>query len=324
MNVQIELTNRCNLNCNFCIRNFWNANPCDLPFNLVVEILDRYDPDRVILYGYGEPTLYNQLKDVIELAKRRAEVVIVTRNYRFYRDGVNLTYSIEKHSDLSKLRRKVVSMILTRDNINEVRKVAKDAEKLYLTNLIPYSKEMYEKSVFVEISRKSYEVCKDIVGDVKFFRDLVYFKDHAIRKYREVLSDVGELNLRYIVENVERIRVAEAFEKFLFELKDNYDVDVPNVFACNRKCPYEDCVFVRADGKIFPCMELAYTHPLYLGYETLTVEGNCVDKSLPYPWCGDCQFLEGCWFVENGYDCYGNIPTCSRCLFSVGIAKCIL
>jgi len=320
MNIQIELTNRCPFNCDYCIRNFWNAKPRDITIDKVVDVIETFDPERIVLYGYGEPTIHRDVKDIIRIAKRRSEVVMVTRNYNFREDIDLLVYSIDTLSDLEKVKGYPVSMIVTKDNVDLIMKVAEKAKEVYLTNLIPYNKEMYEKTAFAEVSRKMIETCMDIIGDEDFLRKLAKMDGSAVERYRRMLESLENVNVRYLVDKADRILTALKFESLLSKL----DVDKPNMFAGERKCPYEDYVFVRADGKIFPCMELAYTHPLYLGYDTLTVECRDVDKSLPYPWCGDCQFLEGCWFVENGFDCYGYECGCSRCLFSVGIAKCLI
>jgi len=152
------------------------------------------------------------------------------------------------------------------------------------------------------------------------------------------------LNLPVIVENQHRIELArnvEAIFRKARKVAKEYQIrlSLPNVFADanERKCPYEDAVFIRSDGKITPCMEFAYTHPMYVNGHEKVVEEYVVDvsnlnefmdkkKNLveEFPWCGDCQFAVGCWFVEGVMDCYGNSPSCSECLYSAGIARCLI
>ena len=133
------------------------------------------------------------------------------------------------------------------------------------------------------------------------------------------------------------------------------ELKVPKVFpdAAERSCPYEEkrSVYVRSDGKVAPCMELAYTHPEYVNSHNKLVHeyliGDVKSESLSKilsneefkrlremrknltrncPWCGDCPYSElECWFVkDNLIDCYGNAPSCSECLYSVGLASCII
>ncbi|WP_048084444.1 radical SAM/SPASM domain-containing protein [Archaeoglobus profundus] len=320
MNIQIELTNRCPFECDYCVRKIWSAKPCDISLERVKDLIETFDPERIALYGYGDPTIHKNVRDIVRIAKKRAEVVMVTRNYNFRENIDLLVYSIDTLSEFKKVEGYPVSIIITKDNADLIRKVTGKAKEVYLTNLIPYNREMYEKTAFAEISKKMLDVCIDIIGDENFLRNLVKMDKNAVERYRKMLEVVENVNVRYLVDKADRILTALKFESLLSEL----NVNKPNMFAGERKCPYENYVFVRADGKIFPCMELAYEHPLYLGYSTLTVECKSADKSLPYPWCGDCQFLEGCWFVENGFDCYGYECGCSRCLFSVGIARCLI
>ena len=133
------------------------------------------------------------------------------------------------------------------------------------------------------------------------------------------------------------------------------ELRVPKVFsdAADRTCPYEEkhSIYVRRDGKVAPCMELAYTHPEYVNSHNKLVHeyliGDVKSESLSKilsnegfkrfremrknlirncPWCGDCPYSElECWFVkDNLLDCYGNSPSCSECLYSVGLASCII
>ncbi len=132
-------------------------------------------------------------------------------------------------------------------------------------------------------------------------------------------------------------------------------IDIPDVFQpySKRICPYaeREAMYVRWDGKVAPCMNYAYTHRAYVnGHERIDKEVIFADlnketveeawekmnyKSFRikltnmnkyFPWCGDCPFSStGCWFVKNNdMDCYGNEPTCNECLYSMGLAKCLI
>ncbi len=358
MKIQIELTNRCNLSCSHCIRNYWNAKPADLPLSKFKEIVDTFDADRFILYGFGESTIHKDFNEILKVARSKAEVLLVTNglNVSRFADKIDvLAISINQfnksiRSMLKGLKsdKLYISVILTKDNIHEFPELVKWACEneinVITTNLVPYSAEMYEKTLFVEVSRKSVEICKNLSDINKFSREVARLSPKALKLYKEVLDALGEydLNLSYISKNWDRILMAERAESTLRkveEIASAYDIelDLPKMFADakNRRCPYEDCIFVRADGKFAPCMELAYTHPLYLEFERIIEErtSDNVDNEFFkkkrnldefFPWCGDCQFAEGCWYIDESMDCYGNKPSCSQCLYSVGIAKCLL
>jgi len=141
------------------------------------------------------------------------------------------------------------------------------------------------------------------------------------------------------------------------KLADEYDIELtlPKVFAdaLDRSCPYVDksAVFVRSDGLVVPCMEFAYGHMLFVNGHFKEIRevvfgdvrrdslGNIwnseeyssfrvirEDISRRIPWCGDCPYVtRECWFVRNNdYDCYGNRYSCSECLYSAGLSRCLI
>jgi len=70
--VEIEITNRCNLKCNFCPRERRRAEERDMEMGLFREIvgeLDEYDDVRVTLSGLGEPLLHPELPAMVRAAK---------------------------------------------------------------------------------------------------------------------------------------------------------------------------------------------------------------------------------------------------------------
>lgn len=107
---------------------------------------------------------------------------------------------------------------------------------------------------------------------------------------------------------------------------------------------HEDCVAVRWDGEVSPCLPLMHAHQCYvLGREKRMRPchfGNARESSLPdiwrspqyaafrerirsfqFPICSNCA---GCELVEaNEQDCCGNpFPVCGDCLWAQGIIQC--
>jgi len=65
--VQIEVTNRCNLNCTMCPRSFLNLPQEDMKYNIFLQILSKLkDVKKIWLTGWGEPFLH---PNIIEMAK---------------------------------------------------------------------------------------------------------------------------------------------------------------------------------------------------------------------------------------------------------------
>jgi radical SAM protein with 4Fe4S-binding SPASM domain len=69
--LQIEVTNRCNFYCQFCIRRVWNAKPLDMDLNLYKKIAKTnfQKLNRVILYGLGEPFINPNILEMIKIAR---------------------------------------------------------------------------------------------------------------------------------------------------------------------------------------------------------------------------------------------------------------
>ncbi|WP_048085395.1 radical SAM/SPASM domain-containing protein [Archaeoglobus veneficus] len=385
MKIQIEVTNRCNFRCKYCIRNYWKADLLDMDLTMFRKILDSFDEvERLILYGFGEPLIHKNIVEMLDLAKSKSEVLLTT-NGSIKLDKVvdkvdhlgisidtlipGVLESIRKGSSWKIIRDNIeyaikrteveLEVVLTKDNIGEFVEFVKWAGEISAdvaaTNLVPYCKEMYDKVLFVELSKTPVEICEKVLGTDynrmnELLKSVTSYSHDGINAYNElwqkVRSENYHLNLPAIIENQHRIKLAREVEKIFEEARKiakSYQIklDLPNVFAdeSKRACPYEDTIFIRSDGKITPCMEFAYTHPLYInGHKKIVNEyiiGNISSFDMEFmemkkrlveefPWCGDCQFAVGCWFVEEALDCYGNSPSCSECLYSAGIARCLI
>lgn len=176
--------------------------------------------------------------------------------------------------------------------------------------------------------------------------------------WREAEDNGYWINLPLLFESIDRFSTISEVEKvFSLSLKIAYEhgleLKLPNLYpdAKSRVCPYVDrgTVFVRSDGLITPCSEFAYKHPVYVNAHVKIVNPvifgdswneNIIDvwnkeKYVSFrevrwempkniPWCGDCPYSASkCFFAEtNNIDCYLNEPSCSECLYSVGLAQC--
>ena len=82
--LQIEVTNACNLNCLMCIRNEWDANVGHMSEELFEKILEEGKDrvERFALYGEGEPLTHPKfidfLKMIREMYGRESEIMFVT------------------------------------------------------------------------------------------------------------------------------------------------------------------------------------------------------------------------------------------------------
>jgi radical SAM protein with 4Fe4S-binding SPASM domain len=80
-NVDIEITNRCNLNCGLCKRKQLNLPETDLGFSKFKRIIERIKPIKEIsLGGFGEPLLHRDIFRMIAYAKSKGIRVAFTTN----------------------------------------------------------------------------------------------------------------------------------------------------------------------------------------------------------------------------------------------------
>jgi MoaA/NifB/PqqE/SkfB family radical SAM enzyme len=83
----LEATNRCDSECQTCIRTFRTLEPAaDLTLARVKEIVAQFSVlDRVVLHGIGEPLLNREIFDIVAYLKARVPVVL------FNSDAISLT-----------------------------------------------------------------------------------------------------------------------------------------------------------------------------------------------------------------------------------------
>ena len=274
-----------------------------------------------------------------------------------------------------------VECVILKDGVEQLPKLVKYAAEVgvdyvQVSHVVPYSKQIYENACYTCVSEgvlsilgedRLRELCE--ISDKASFQALLLSYTglrvaHELEEYFEIIEDLAShgytANLTALCEEQDKIylalRVGEVLRR-THEVAKNCGIElrVPKIFsdAVDRSCPYEEkhSIYVRRDGKIAPCMELAYTHPEYINshnkqiYEYLIGDAKAeslsrilsserfeklreMRKDLIHncPWCGDCPYSElECWFVkDNLLDCYGNSPSCSECLYSVGLASCII
>ena len=91
--LQVEVTNKCNLNCVMCIRNVWNTKLRDLDLSLYKKIAKESfkNLDKLDLYGIGEPL---QNPNFLEMVKIARELLPRDSKIFFSTNGTYLTPKI--------------------------------------------------------------------------------------------------------------------------------------------------------------------------------------------------------------------------------------
>lgn len=79
--VQIEITNRCNLDCHMCPREDLEIELEHMEWDKFTGVVDRlHDKEEITLTGWGEPFLHPRIFDMIAYCKDRGHKVMITSN----------------------------------------------------------------------------------------------------------------------------------------------------------------------------------------------------------------------------------------------------
>ncbi len=297
-------------------------------------------------------------RHTVELADRIGVSVDVDDRYR---KGLIVDSALKKFELLGE--KGLAQIVVTKSNVHKLpeffEKVAQYGSGLLATNVVAPNPEIYNEAVYFEGSKRNVEFVMDLDEKilVEAIRDCSRGGGRALTLYRSLLSEVYSqgysINLISIFEFRDRIRraiEAESVFERIEEIARDYGVELiaPKFFgdSKSRECPYKNSIFVRADGAVSSCMSFAYAHREYVnahwkriaGYEVGNLNVQDIDEIKEnlaeferlredmenFPWCADCPYVRGCWFAERDLDCYANQPSCSECLYSSGIAKCLL
>ena len=104
--VQIEITNRCNMDCPMCPREVLDIELEHMDWEKFVTVVDKLrDRENITLTGWGEPFLHPRIFDMITFCKERGHRVMITSNGLFPKEGIlekvldsgidELTFSID-------------------------------------------------------------------------------------------------------------------------------------------------------------------------------------------------------------------------------------
>jgi|Deesub1362A_J573_1020465.scaffolds.fasta_scaffold00076_5 MoaA/NifB/PqqE/SkfB family radical SAM enzyme len=380
--IQIEVTTSCNLSCEYCFRNdvVREGRNVDLE---VVEKVSNCD-DEFVLYGFGEPLMNKEIPKIVKMLDGKitlstnglmdvGSVVEFVDRIGISIDSVDerVLNSTRKGADLQKINENLkkigdkglLEVVITRDNFDNLKSLVEFAGEhgadVSLSNAVAPNWEIYEKVIYFEGSRRVAEIVGDLRKDfiVRVIQECAKGSGENFKRYKDILKEVNaegyQLNLSSLIDFIDRVKFAFKAEKILEQLSDvakDYGIELfkPAFFgdSKNRVCPYKNSLFVKVDGSVSSCMELASKHTEVVNNHEKTIEPYITGsfKTQEYdeiisnlrefeklredmnnfPWCADCPHVSGCWYTMKNEDCYTNYPSCSECLYSSDIAKCFL
>lgn len=98
--VYIEITNVCNLNCSFCIKdNRIRKSMSVYEFENILKKIDGYT-DYIYLHVKGEPLIHNNLDEILSLTSKYNKYVNITTNGVFLKDKVDI---LKKYNNIRQI-----------------------------------------------------------------------------------------------------------------------------------------------------------------------------------------------------------------------------
>ena len=368
----IEPTTKCNLNCKMCFRHTWFDEPiCDLSledFRSVLETMPR-TVETVFFGGMGEPLFHRDILTMVRLAAQTgAEVELLT-------NGTLLTETMICGLLDAGLTRLWISIddLETDSSINAASGSGSghsghDRSGLVLSNIRMFNRIRQKhlssislgitfvamKSNIHQLGKLPFFIAQHLVDEVNISNisptdeasqaELLY--TGLVNMYTgpgkgSVLPTVRlpffDMNIPEAAEGIRGLMRKQNFEL--------YFNDQP-VLRRTGYCKFvrEGMTFVRADGKVCPCMALLHNGYTYLHHIRRKIThcsfGNIREQALSDIWtteayktfrrkfdcfdfasclyCGHCELFE-----ENREDCIGNThPACGGCLWAEGVLSC--
>ena len=87
--VQIEITNRCNMDCPMCPREVLDIELEHMDWGKFVTVVDKLkERENITLTGWGEPFLHPRIFDIIAYCKERGHRVMITSNGLFSKESI--------------------------------------------------------------------------------------------------------------------------------------------------------------------------------------------------------------------------------------------
>lgn len=257
-NLLFELTQKCNLNCEYCFYRDYGRSPSELNFGQFQEIIDKYENMNNIYFTGGECTLATDFVRILQLAKMRANVSIFTNgltiiNDVFYND-------IDKYIDnyivtLDSFRSDYKCRLNTESTMETIKKIAKNSpnklivkiciNKYNLLNLELTIQELIALGVKkisinfvhnIQSNNINFELSKNELE--KVFCTLDKYKSHLFINFYDKIKDFY-LNGDHSVE-----RYCCAGKSFYYYDCQANKRDCPAEYCEDRNCLTKECISI--------------------------------------------------------------------------------
>ena len=369
----IEPTTKCNLNCKMCFRHTWFDEPiCDLSledYRKVIATMPK-SVETVFFGGMGEPLFHKDILEMIRLAAETgAEVELLTNGTLLTEqmihgimdaglsriwisiDDLETDSSINASSDdgtRSHSGHNHSGLVLSNIRmLNRIRQKSLSSISFGITFAAM-------KSNVQQLAKLPFFIAQHLVDEVNVSN--ISPTDEASQKellYTGLVnmytgpgkgSVLPTVRLPFFDMNIPE--AADGIRSLMGKQNFNLYFNDQPVLRKTGYCKFvrEGMAFVRADGKVCPCMALLHNGYTYLHdirrKITCCSFGDVKQEPLAEIWnsreyktfrrkfdefdfasclyCGHCELFE-----ENQEDCIGNThPTCGGCLWAEGVLSC--
>jgi len=338
----LELTMKCNLNCNTCFRHNWDMPLVDMSISMIRKIskdLEAFpDVSKIVFGGIGEPTLHPDFSQIVPLFDKYS--LGLTSNAYYWSEETLDT--IVRYFD-----RIVVSVDGLENTFKEIRGFDLSILENNLLRLADKKKELHRTRPLVQAQLVlSTENVEEVLSLIP--------KLHRMGVMKLIISNllpqdsVSRDQILYTIGRNEFMR--EKRNQWLQKcLANQMQLKMPNIeLKTERRCNFieDQTTYICADGQVAPCYRFAHpdieyvfgrqkqVQPLYFGNagnESLMdiwnnpkyVDLRLQNYSNRFPSCPDCDLVDCCDYIASSQcDCKGQGPSCGDCLWSRGFVEC--
>jgi tungsten cofactor oxidoreducase radical SAM maturase len=346
--IYLELTNRCNLNCEMCYRQAWHEPLTDMSQGLldrcIAEIRSIPSIDTVVLGGIGEPTVAPAFPWVLEQLQDKR--LIVTTNGT--QDDPRLVQAMAAMADQI-----VVSIDGGAEQFQAIRGYPLAPVVEFIDHLNEARKQMDRLRPGLVFQMT---LSEDNAADIPVVLKLAQAKgvERVILSHLLPATEAeSERLLCRHYENPAGKALAKATNLLACQLSLNVSIPAMEL-KTERHCRFVDdeSMMILTDGCVVPCYRLAHdgrervfgrdkaleAHSFGRLSETDACQAGLLAiwdspayrrfrktvSGQDYPSCIDCDLVEGCDMVRSTtVDCNCNAPSCGDCLWARNFIYCV-
>ncbi|MGQ9730282.1 MAG: radical SAM/SPASM domain-containing protein [Candidatus Zipacnadales bacterium] len=353
----VEVTTRCNLDCNMCQRHVWDELPADMgleTFRALVQALSRFPGEKTLqLSGFGEPLCHPSIVLFVQMCSQSGI------NSEIVTNGLLLSPDVGLALLEAGLRKLVLSLGCGEAAVEQSVANIRRLYRLALRTNTPWP----ETAIHAVLRRSALPSLYRLRQLARVVRASTISISHLL-PYTEALAQDALYGARLPMSGTAADASSNLWRPHVLLPVLEWSPDEaqvvgellagqPSVTLGRTRvdtgtswCPFinEGRAAVDWRGNLAPCLPLLRGHPVVTPRRTRRVRhwhiGNVKDTSLRDLWmlpdyvafrtrvrefafppcsnCGDCELVE-----TNETDCYGNpFPTCGDCLYARGLVRC--